>query len=292
MNSRDGLQRFLFENACVSGQLAHLNVSYQAIINQRAYPAAVKKMLGEAMISCLLLAGSLKFEGKLSLQFKGDKRLPLLVVQCDHQLHLRGMASFQEGLSDRAYSDAFLGGHMSLTLHQPGQIQPYQSVVPIQSAQMSENLTQYFSLSEQIASRVWLATSDDNAAGLLLRLMPSDNLFEQERSWEEAVMLAQTVSSEELLTLDNQILLHRLYDEITIRLFDDQLACFECTCNEHKIKQVLTLLGEEDIKNVLMTRGKIEINCDFCNKKYCFDVIDAAMIFHDYKKGLLDPSSE
>ena len=280
MNDTDTLQRFLFEDASIRGEIAHLNTVFTSIINQRVYPPMVKTLLGEAMIACLLLAGSIKLEGELSLQFQGDKRLPLLLVQCDNQLRMRAFAKFGESLTDEDYSEAFLDGKMVLTINQYNQTQAWQSVVPIQTLSMSDNLMHYFAQSEQISTRVWLAVGDTGAAGMLLQLMPGQDSAHREQFWEYAIVLGQTVSERELLHLDNQILLHRLYHETQVRIFEGRPVCFQCRCTPEKMKQVLTILGEEDSKQLLSEQGKVEITCDFCNSHYSFDPIDIAMMFH------------
>jgi molecular chaperone Hsp33 len=279
MKETDSLQRFMFEHASIRGEIAHLKETYQTIMNQRPYPPMVRNLLGEALISCLLLAGSIKFEGELSLQFQGDKRLPLLLVQCDHLLQMRAFASFQENLEVIDYAEAFLKGRMVLTINQYNQTQSYQSIVPIQATSMSENLTHYFAQSEQVASQVWLAVDENMAAGMLLQLMPGQDTVQREQFWEYAVVLGQTVSEKELLTLDNPTLLHRLYHETELRLFDSRSICFKCRCNEDKMREVLTILGEEEAKKLLQERENIEVSCDFCNKQYSFDAIDITMLF-------------
>ncbi|CDZ75964.1 Heat shock protein 33 [Legionella massiliensis] len=279
MKETDSLQRFLFEKASIRGEIAHLKETYQTIMNQRPYPPMVKNLLGEALISCLLLAGSIKFEGELSLQFQGDKRLPLLLVQCDHQLHMRAFAGYQDDLEMIDYAEAFLKGQMVLTINQYNTTQSYQSIVPIQSTAMSENLTHYFAQSEQVATQVWLAVGDDMAAGMLLQLMPGQDSQQREQFWEYAVVLGQTVSEKELLTLNNETLLHRLYHETELRIFDGRPISFRCRCSEEKMKEVLKILGEEEAKALLKEREKIEVSCDFCNKHYSYDAIDIAMLF-------------
>jgi molecular chaperone Hsp33 len=279
MKEADTLQRFMFEHASIRGEIAHLKETYQTIMEQRDYPPMVKNLLGEALISCLLLVGSIKFEGELSLQFQGDKRLPLLLVQCDHQLQMRAFASYQADLERIDYAEAFLKGQMVLTINQYKQTQAYQSIVPIQSTSMSENLTHYFAQSEQVASQVWLAVGEDMAAGMLLQLMPGQDTTQREQFWEYAVVLGQTVSEEELLTLDNQTLLNRLYHETELRLYDSRSIRFRCRCSEEKMKEVLKILGEDESKKLLKERGNIEISCDFCNKHYSYDEIDITMLF-------------
>lgn len=280
MKENDSLQRFIFEHASIRGEIAHLNETFKTIINQRPYPPMVKNLLGEAMVSCLLLAGSIKFDGELGLQFQGDARLPLLLVQCDNKLQMRAFAKYEDALSTEDYAEAFLNGQMVLTINQYNQTQSYQSVVPIQSTSMGENLMHYFAQSEQVASRVWLAVSEDSAAGMLLQLLPGQDVEQREQFWEYAVALGQTVSEEELLTLENQTLLHRLYHETQLRLFDGRSVSFQCRCNAEKMHQVLTVIGEEETKKLLEEQGKVDVTCDFCNSHYSFDAIDIAMLFH------------
>ena len=279
MKETDTLQRFMFEHASIRGEIAHLDETYKTIMNQRPYPPQVKKLLGEALISCLLLAGSIKFEGDMSLQFQGDERLPMLLVQCDHQLHIRAFAKYQEDADDIDYDSAFSQGKMVLTINQYNQTQAYQSIVPIRSTSMSENLTHYFAQSEQLATQVWLAVSDHTAAGMLLQLMPDQNTLEREQFWEYAVHLGQTISEHELLTLDNATILHRLYHETEIRLYTARSVAFKCRCNPEKMKQVLTILGEKDVQQLVKEKGDVEVRCDFCNKQYVFDPIDITMLF-------------
>ncbi|STX27599.1 heat shock protein 33 [Legionella beliardensis] len=276
----DTLQRFMFEHASIRGEIAHLDQTYITIINQRAYPPMVKNLLGEALVSCLLMMGSVKFKGELSLQFQGDKRLPLLLVQCDHQRHLRAFAKFQPDLTTEEYAGAFLEGKMVLTISPHSHTQSYQSVLPIQSTSMAENLMHYYAQSEQIPSRIWLAGDDTKVAGMLLQLMPGQDTQQREQFWEYAVHIGETISENELLNLDNETLLYRLYHETDLRVFDSEPVSFQCRCTPEKMKQVLTILGEKDIKELLAEKGHVEVTCDFCNQHYAFDPIDITMLFH------------
>lgn len=280
MNDKDTLQRFLFEHDSIRGDIVHLNDTFTTIIGQRPYPETIKTLLGEAMVSCLLLIGSIKFEGELSLQFQGDKRLPLLLVQCDHKLQLRAYAKYEEGLNSEDYREAFLQGTLALTINQYQQTQSWQSLVAIHSPHMSDNLMHYFAQSEQIATRVWLAVDEQCAAGMLLQLMPGQDTQQREQFWEHAVILGETVTEEELLHLSNEVLLHRLYHESTLMLFDHKSVHFHCRCTPQKMQQVLKILGKEDIDKLLQEKDKVEVRCDFCMQSYSFDAIDIALLFH------------
>ena len=284
MTEYDSLQRFIFEHAPIRGQIVHLNRTFQEIIEQRNYPAAVRKMLGEALVSCLLLASSIKFEGSLTLQFQGSDAIPLLIVQTNDQLQVRAMAKYAEMLSDEEYQQAYLDGQLVLTLQQDSQTQNYQSLVPIQHRSMAQNLMEYFAQSEQISTKVWLTVGNDAAAGILLQLLPGKGREERENFWSYAVQLGQTVTDEELLHLGNHTLLHRLYDEEEVRVFDSRHTEFKCRCTPEKMQQALLVIGEQDATELLTEQqGKIDIRCDFCNKTYTFDAIDVALLFRRQK---------
>ena len=279
MKETDTLQRFLFEHASIRGEIAHLDETYRTIMQQHPYPPMVKQLLGEALVSCLLLAGSIKFEGDMSLQFHGDDNLPLILVQCDHQLNVRAFAKFKKGAEVADYATAFLQGKMVFVINQCHQTETYQSMVPILSTSMSENLMHYFAQSEQIASQVWLAVNEEKVSGMLLQLMPGQDTLQREQFWEYAVQLGQTISEEELLNLDNTTILHRLYHETELRLYTARPVRFECRCNEDKMKQVLTVLGKEDVDQLLKEKGQVEVRCDFCNQQYTFDARDITLLF-------------
>lgn len=281
MKETDSLQRFLFENASIRGEIAHLKTTYQTIIHQFPYPPKVRSLLGQALIACVMLTGSIKFEGEVSLQFRGDKRLPLLLVQCDHALNVRATAKYAQLEKETDYEEAFLHGHMVLTINQYNQTQAYQSIVPIRSVSMSENLTHYFAQSEQIPTRVWLVVKEDQAAGMLLQLMPDQASLQREQFWEYALHIGETVTEDELLNLNNETLLYRLYHETVLRLYPSRPIHFQCRCNMQKMKEVLKTLGEEDLRTLLEEKGEVAITCDFCNQHYTFDPIDITLLFKD-----------
>lgn len=278
MKKSDTLQRFMFEHASIRGEIVHLSNTYQTIMQQRSYPPAVKKLLGEALVSCILLAGSIKFEGDIHLQFQGDACLPFIIVQCDNQLNVRACAKYHNG-TDSDYENAFLHGQMSLTIQQYKQTNTYQSIVPIRSTSMADNLMHYFAQSEQLPSQVWLAISEERAAGMILQLMPDQNTEQREQFWEYAVQIGETITEEELLTLDNETILHRLYHETVLRLYDARSVRFKCRCNAEKMKHVLTVLGKEDVQQLVQESGHVDVRCEFCNQAYQFDAIDIAMLY-------------
>lgn len=279
VNSADTLQRFIFEQAEIRGEIVRLEKTYQTIISQRDYPLAVQKILGEALVSCLLLVGSIKFAGEISLQFQGDKALPIMIIQCDHLLNIRAFARYKSGLKDADYQQAFIRGNMTLSINQADKNEIYQSHVPISSPNMSENLMNFFARSEQIATQIHIVSDNERVVGMLLQLLPSQESEQRELFWEYATAIGQTITSSELLNLDNETMLSRLYHEVDIQLLSQQQVDFNCRCNNEKMIAVIKMLGHEEINSILEEKGQIEITCDFCNKHYYFDAIDVNMIF-------------
>lgn len=282
MKESDTLQRFIFEQAPIRGEIVHVEKTFQTIMSQRPYPPEVKRLLGEAMVSCLLLASSIKFQGSINLQFQGDSRFSLLLVQCDHEFNIRAMAQYTDSEEPVDYAAAFLEGKMMITINQDNQTQAYQSMVPINSLAISDILMDYFAQSEQITTRVWLAVNDSMAAGMLLQLMPGQEDSQQrEAFWEYAVQLGQTVKEDELLSISNETLLYRLYNETDLRLFESRPTQFKCRCSVDKMKQVIKVIGEKEALELLKARKEIEVTCEFCNQHYGFDAIDVAVIFQN-----------
>lgn len=279
MREHDNLQRFIFEHAQIRGEIVHLDSVFETIVNQRQYPQQIKHLLGEALVSCILLVSSIKFEGEVTLQFQGDEQLSLLIVHCDHNLNVRACVKFKEPSDGIDYNTAFLNGHMGLMLKPYNNTNVYQSIVTIRSASMAENLMYYFAQSEQIATNAWIAVGEHSAAGLLLQLMPEKDSAEREQFWEYAVQIGQTLTEHELLVLDNETILYRLYHETVLRLFTPRSVRFSCRCSYEKMREVLKILGAEELNKILQEQQNVTISCDFCHKSYNYDAIDVAMLF-------------
>src|ERR1700735_244918 len=106
MHDRDCLHRFMFEQYPIRGHLVHLDAAWRALIEHREYPEGIRDLLGEAAAASLLLAATIKFDGVLSLQLRGDGFVHLLLAQCTSGLGVRGLARYQEEAEGAAASPA------------------------------------------------------------------------------------------------------------------------------------------------------------------------------------------
>jgi len=276
----DFTQRFIFDERDVRGEWVSLDDSYAAVLARHEYPAPVKTLLGELMAATALLVGALKFDGLLILQARSAGPIPLLMVECSGDRDIRGMARYEADqiAADATLSELMPGGHLTLTID-PVRGQRYQGTVELDGADLSECFTNYFVQSQQLNTRFWLHAEAGKARGLLLQQLPRDRQpddEEREDSWQHVVALAKTQEWDEA----NETLLHRLYHEDAVRLFDIQPLRFNCSCSRERSGNALVSLGEADAKALVEEcGGTVEIDCQFCNERYFFDASDVAQLF-------------
>lgn len=310
-NNPDILQRFIFDNAAVRGEVVEISKAWGEIQARHDYPKAVRGLLGEMVAAAALLSANLKFSGALVMQVHGDGPVKLLVVECDNELRLRATAKLAPGavVPDNASLRDLLNvhgnGRFVITLDPlnkiPGQ-QPYQGVVPLDGEDIATVIENYMIRSEQMETRLWLAADENVTRGLLLQKLPRNSAAEGQvrqaseeedlETWNRAVMLAKTLKKEELLSTDVETLLKRLFWEETVRVFTPAHPQFNCSCTREKVGAMLKMLGKEEIDSALADLGTLAINCDFCGKQYGYDAVDCAQLFaSDAPAGTMMPPS-
>lgn len=279
---RDSLHRFLFEQMPIRGEIVHLDAAWRAAFSQRDYPDTLRTLLGEAMAAAVLLSSTLKFEGSLTLQLQGDGPLSLLVVQCTSSLNLRGLARTSEdfegdidgmSLQELAGSE----GRLVITLEQEGKRERYQGIVPLEGETLAECFEEYFQRSEQLPTRMFLTANGHCAAGMLLQAMPGHENADAE--WQHVTKLGETIEDQELRELDAPTILHRLYHEDDLRLFESTPVAFRCSCSRDRIAKMLQSLGETEVESIVEEQGNVSVDCEFCGRHYEFDAVDAKALF-------------
>ena len=286
MQDRDTLHRFLFEQYPIRGHLVHLDAAWGALIEHRDYPEVIRDTLGEAVAASLLLAATIKFEGVLSLQLQGDGPVHLMLVQCTSGLGVRGLARHRGAVPDsRAIGDLIGAGNLTVTLETEALAQRYQGIVAITGGRLAESLQVYFENSEQLPTRLWLHADGQGASGMLLQKLPdaestvSSNSAAIDDAWRRVQLLGDTLTPDELRTLEDAEILQRLFNEDDVRLFDPVPVYFRCRCSRDRVAGMLQGLGEAEARSVLEERGEVEVRCDFCNRAYVFDAVDITRLF-------------
>ena len=273
----DSLQRFIFEGAPVRGELVHLDATWRAVLERHDYPAALRGVLGELMAAAALLSATLKFDGSLILQVQGSGAVKLIVVECTSEQTMRATAKWEGELSG-SFRALVGDGRFVITIAPDDVTQTYQGIVELTGDSVAQVLEHYMGTSEQLETRMWLASDGEQAAGMLLQRVPGP-AGDDDDAWNRAVTLGDTVREEELLALSGPQVIRRLYHEEDIRVFDPRVVSFRCSCSRERVVNMLRMLGHEEVKSIIAERGAVEVNCEFCNRHYGFDAVDAEQIF-------------
>jgi molecular chaperone Hsp33 len=311
------LHKFMFEGLPVRGMLVRLTDAWQDILQRReqagGYPPAVTEMLGEMTAAATLMQANIKFNGALIMQIMGDGPVKLAVAEVQPDLSLRATATVTGEVADDARLSQMVNvnnqGRCAITLdpkdRQPGQ-QPYQGVVPLfgdhheKLEKLSEVIEHYMLQSEQLDTRLVLAANDKVAAGLLIQRLPlqgeanlagsgvvrkDEDQIGLNEDYNRIAILAASLKREELLELDAETILHRLFWEEDVRRFEplegQQGPRFACTCSRERVSNMLRSLGTDEVASIIEEQGQVEVGCDFCGAQYRFDPVDAAQVFVD-----------
>lgn len=287
--TKDLLQRFIFENEPVRGEYVKLEHSLQTILKQHDYPPAIQRLLGEGLCAAALLSAIIKFEGRLTIQFRGKGKLRLLLAQCDDQYHIRGLAKYDNDITYEELMESFQDGILMIMLDSGVKGQRYQGVVEWQGNSLAESIQGYFRSSEQLATKIWLSGNDKSAQGYLLQVIPVADKnargIENEiviPSWQRVVSQTESADLDNILNHSYPEFLTQLYPEETIRVFDASEVSFHCGCTRKRGEDAISLLGREEAEEELRDKQSIVVTCDFCNKEYVFDRVDVEAIFKKY----------
>jgi molecular chaperone Hsp33 len=311
------LHKFLFDGLPVRGMVVRLTDAWTELLARRAgntetgaYAPPVAELLGEMAAAGVLMQSNIKFNGALVLQVFGDGPVKLAVAEVRSDLGLRATATVAGELPVDAQLPDMVnaggGGRCAITLdpqdRRPGQ-QPYQGVVPLHGDRgeklhrLSDVLQHYMLQSEQLDTTLVLAANDQVAAGLLIQRMPikgegnlgamtaaeNEDAIGRSEDYNRIATLAASLTREELLTLDVDTILRRLFWEEKLLRFAPRQGAdgprFSCTCSRERVGNMLRNLGAEEVESILAERGNVEVGCEYCGQQYHFDPVDAAQLF-------------
>jgi molecular chaperone Hsp33 len=299
---------FVCDGAPVRGEIVSISTAWQSVLERRNDPPVIRQILGDFVAAATLLSASLKFDGTLIIQAQSKGPISLLVVECSSNLTMRATvklsvepAEIDPNATLADLLDAASTGRLVITLdpsdRQPGQ-PPYQGIVALQQDQngiavpvknAAEAIMLYMRHSEQLETRIWVASNADVVGGLLLQRLPNSgghvHLDPQtaEEGWSRIQALGETITTDELLELSPETTLRRLFlnesSEAGVRAFPTRPVQFACRCSRLKVADVLRMLGEDEVNSILAEQGAVETGCEFCGKAYRFDAVDCIQVF-------------
>ena len=275
----DTLQRFLFEDAAIRGDLVHLDATWQAVLERHDYPEPVRNLLGEMMVAAVLLSATLKLKGRLTIQIQGEGPVSLMVVECTSDRTLRGLAHADDSLTHGDLPKLVGQGRLAITLEPEEGLERYQSIVELTGHTLADALEHYLDSSEQLETRLWLSVDAQRAGGLLIQKLPQAETERDEDAWNRIEKLSATIQPAELLGLPAREIIHRLYHEEDVRVFETEPVCFRCTCSRDRVANMLRTLGSDEVRSIIHDEGSVRVACEFCNHKYEFDAVDSEQLF-------------
>jgi molecular chaperone Hsp33 len=276
--SPNRVRSFLFEQLDIRGVWVQLGTAWQEMTAGRDYPEPALELLGQLAVVTTLITANLKQAGRLTFQLRGDGEISLLVMDCDEQLRLRGMARTAPELAAGSVPDLLGDGALTLTLDTADMRQPYQSHVPLQGETLAAVFEHYLAQSEQSPTRLWLAASRDRAAGLFLQALPGAAARDAD-GWNRLQILADTVRADELLDLGAIKLIERLFPEEDVRVYDPRPVSYHCPYDPDKIFSMLRGVGRTECDAILAEQGEIRVHDDICNHEYVLDAATVAGLF-------------
>lgn len=295
-SATDYVQTFMLDDLHIRGAFVNLGHVWRTLQTDRGYPEEVTKFLGEMVATTLLVGSTLKQEGRLALQLRGDGPISLLVVDTNERLQMRGMARFDSELmlemkkgmeeelgtaveDNRLTLPELLGdGKLMLSLKAASMDEAYQSVVPLVGETTADIFDHYLAQSEQVPSRLFLAATGDRVGGPFIQKLPTADAQDAD-GWDRCVTLAATVKQNELLTLSSEEVLNRLFGEEKVRVFDVQPVTLNCKEDWTKVRTMLRSLGRAEVDAVVRDEGAFEVIDEICNFIYRFDAKAVEEVF-------------
>ncbi len=279
MINNDTFQRFMFDDLQIRGEWVRLGESFHTATQAKNYPETIKSLLGQTIVASVLLTGTLKFAGRLSIHARGDGQLNLLTAETTHQKHFRALAKWDGDIDPEARLAELLGGAQLAITIDPDHGNRYQGIVPMERETLAACLEHYFELSEQLDTYLLLGAGEYGCYGLLLQKLPDYKKIEDQDAWNRIIHFAETLRETELLSVDNQTLVQRLFHEERVSLYPAEPVRFQCTCSSERSLRAIHALGKDEALSILETEPVIGMDCQFCGSVYSFTRGDIQKLF-------------
>lgn len=284
---KDVVIPFVFESLPVRGAIVQLEGSWRRMQEDHDYAKPVSDILGHAAAATALVAQSLKFDGSVTLQVSSEGPLGMLVMQATDELDIRGMATSHDIEDGAEFADLVKGAHCAVTVDAGAMERPYQGIVEISPVSLAASLENYFELSVQVPSHLALQSDQSKCGGILLQQMPGEKPATED-DWRRLGLLIATLRSVDLIDGATPELLHKIFAEDDVRMFQSRTVRFHCRCTSSKVEEALRMLGEAETRDVLKEQGEVVVKCEYCGKVRAYDPVDVSRVFSEHVVGAPD----
>ena len=281
----DSSQRFLFDEADARGECVRIRRSLSDMLANQVYSPSLRSLLGEFAAAAVLISNNLKYQGRVILQARSDQAISLVMVECSSERHIRGIAKGDLASEAATPLTLLAGGQLVLTVERDAG-QRYQGIIALEQASLAVALEQYFSQSEQLGTRFWLASDGEQGAGLMLQQLPVEISEAELRAeqWNRLCLLTETLRPHELLELPPEELLFKLYQEETVTVYPPAPILFKCRCSRERSADAIALLPVSERAEIIAEQGNITMTCELCGEVYRFG--PEVLALHNFRSTL------
>ena len=279
----------LYKTLIYDGQISLSILETTDIVNKAIFYHKLTPLtsatLGRTMTASLFMASTLKNEGdRLSVTIAGDGVGGKVIVSCDSNLSVRGYIENPKAelpLKPNGKLDvASCVGKGRLTIvRNMGMKEPYTGSSEIISGEIAEDFSYYYALSEQQPTAMALGVKVQNdrcvgAGGIVIQTMPFCS--------EEAIKKAEKLISEfsdistKIQNYGAKGIISEYFSEYT---FNEYYPKYKCVCSNDYILSMLYAIGKDELYDIILEQGKVEISCEYCDKVYTYYKQDIDKLF-------------
>lgn len=280
---QDAVRRYLCDEAPDARLMTvRLNKTKNDMLDHQNMPLSVQKLCEELVAAACILSHMLKFDGEMILQIKGSGPITMMVAECSSEGRIRSTAQWEDVGDASAFEDLFGTGYLAVTVD-PRQGERYQGIVPLESGSISDCINHYFKNSEQLDTKLWLASNHSTVGGLLIQRIPEEGgqTLQGHANWETLSTLADTVTDQELASEAGPLMIYKLFHELNPRSFDPWDIEFGCSCSKERSARALKALGETELKQLFAEQPSLTVDCHFCGQVYQYDQADLEWLLSD-----------
>lgn len=237
--------------------------------------------LGRSMTASVMLGAMMKGEEKLTIRINGGGPIGTILVDANAKGEVRGYVTnplTHFDLNEQGKLDVrrAVGTEGTLSVSKDiGLLQPFVGQVPIVSGELGDDFTHYIVTSEQIPSSVGVGVivNPDNtiqaSGGFIIQLLPGT----EEKvivEIEERLKVIPTISNMVRAGMTPEDILNEVLGIGNVNVLEEMPVQFQCQCSRDRISRAIQSLGNAEIEDMIVTDGKAEAQCHFCNENYLF----------------------
>ncbi|MBQ4488518.1 MAG: Hsp33 family molecular chaperone HslO [Ruminobacter sp.] len=287
--SFDTARPFEFSEYDIRGFIVQTSDSLKGLLKNHNYPVCLKELLAQMQVAVCLMTSIMKFEGEIMLQVRGNGNFKYAFINSNQNHETRGLASFEPPIDDDTPFNELLSPNSILSLHIiPKKGAQYQGIIDISGKNLASCIESYYAQSMQIPTKIWIYSDAQNtqrAAGILIQALPTKDKAKQKEDLEHISILTDTTTMAETLTLDNEQILYRLYNQETTKIYPEKPVYFKCNCSKDYFITRLAHLNPDELSKMLQQDGKITTECHCCGSKYEFNHDEVIEIIRKAKES-------